>query len=64
MKDFREHARVWCWPHLVVVASGRQVLVVGGPLEAAHLLPVALQPPLGGGRSPDVPLQDDTVAAP
>lgn len=32
--------------YLVVVASRGEELVVGGPLEPAHLLPVALQPPL------------------
>lgn len=38
--------------------------MVRGPLEAAHLLPVALQPPLGLQRwRTDVPLQDDTVTA-
>ena len=36
-------------PHeeLVVVAAAGQVLVVRRPLEAAHLLPVTGQPPLG-----------------
>lgn len=39
------------------------MLVVRRPLEAAHFLPVALQPALGGGRGPDVPLEDHTVPA-
>lgn len=49
--------------HLVVVASGGQVLVVGRPFEAAHFLPVSLQPSLCGGRGSDVPLQDHTIPA-
>ena len=56
-----ESALVW---YLVVVAPGREQLVVRAPLEAAHLLPVALQPALGlEWRGPDVPLQDDPVPA-
>lgn len=50
-------------PHLVVVAPRGQVLVVRWPLEAAHFLPVTLQPPLCRGGRPDVPLQDHSVPA-
>lgn len=49
--------------HLVVVASGGQVLVVRRPFEAAHFLPVSLQPSLCGGRGSDVPLEDHTIPA-
>ena len=51
------------WSHLVVVAPGGQVLVVRGPLQPTHLLPVALQPPLGTGGGPHVTLQDHPVPA-
>jgi len=37
--------------------------MVRGPLEPADLLPVALQPPLGAGGGPHVPLQDHAVPA-
>ena len=53
-------------PHeeAVVVAARRHVLVVGRPLEPAHLLAVAGEPPLGGeARRADVALQDEAVAA-
>lgn len=49
--------------YLVVVASRRQVLVVRRPFEAAHLLPVSLQPSFCGGWGSDVPLEDHTIPA-
>lgn len=49
--------------HLVVVSSGREVLVVRGPFETTHFLPVTLQPPLSRRRRPDVPLEDYSVPA-
>lgn len=42
--------------HLVVVTSGREVLVVGRPFETAHFLPVTLQPPLSRRGVSDIPL--------
>lgn len=42
--------------HLVVVASRREVLVVRGPFETTHFLPVTLQPPLSSRGGSDIPL--------
>lgn len=39
------------------------MLVIGGPLETADFLSVALQPPLSSGRRTDVSLQDHPVPA-
>ena len=47
--------------NLIVVASGREVLVVRWPFEATNFLPVTLQPPLSRGGGPDVPLEDHSV---
>ena len=48
----------------VVVAAAGEVLVVRGPLESAHLLPVSHQPPLRvDPRGPHVSLQDQPVPA-
>lgn len=47
--------------HLVVIASGGEVLVVRRPFEAAHFLPVTLQPPLSRRGGSDVPLEDHSV---
>merc|ERR1719410_3099835 len=57
-------ARPGPYKQLVVVTPAGKVLAVGGPLEAAHLLPVAHQPPLRcNTRGSDVSLEYKPVPA-
>lgn len=60
----RNNKKGFEFAHLVVVASGREMLVVRRPFETAHFLPVTLQPPLSSRGRPDVPLQDHSVPTP
>lgn len=48
----------------IVVSAGGEVLIVGGPFEAADFLPMCAESPLahGAGR-PYVPLQDQPIPA-